>query len=203
MQPFNQSKVLIFKLITISLFCPLIFVLSASFCMADGKKDFQDAENLWQQNLLEPSAKLYKKAIKSGELTKEQLITAHYNMAINYFFSDPRGVIIEIDSIIKLQPKNGDAFALRADAWSMLAEDELALADWKKAIKINPKDSISYNNRSIFYEKRGDFELAIMDLEKYIQLEPDEEGRKADLARLKDKMEKKQNKEQKMIQVTS
>ena len=200
MQTFNRSNVLIFKLITIIFFCPLIFVLSASFCMADGKKDFQDAENLWQQNIMGPSVKLYQKAIKSGELTKEQLVTAHYNMAINYFFSDPRGVIIEIDSIIKLQPTNGDAFALRADAWSMLQEDERALADWKKALDLNPTDSISYNNRSIFYEKRGDFELAIMDLEKYIQLEPDEEERKADLARLKDKM---QQKEQKMIQVKS
>ena len=176
----SRSRGLILTFIASSL-----ILVTLTPCFAGGKEDFKEAKELWNMTKLSDASELFNKAILSGKLNMEELVEAHYNRAIFFFFYKPDQVMSEINIVINYKPDYSAAYALRADAWVILSEDNKALADWEKALKINPDESVVYNNRSIFFENKGELEKAINDLDKYLKLESQDSARKKDIERLK------------------
>ena len=64
--------------------------------------------------------------------------------------------IADYTGVIRLDPKNADAYAGRGYAHAMKGDQGKAIADYNEAIRLNPKFADAYYDRgSAYVEKRG------------------------------------------------
>jgi len=174
----------------VTLLCYLGFVLTLmltdSSCSTGRNNDFQRAEAFWERMDYEEAIDLYSKAIDSGELTEDELVASHYNLATFYFLCfEAEESIKSANDVLKLNPNHNKALSLRALAQDFLHRDEQALADWAKLLELNPNDSSVYNDRSYFYSTRGELEKAIADMEMYLKLNPNSPEQLREYGKLK------------------
>ena len=91
--------------------------------------------------------------------------------------------IADYDVAVDLDPKYGEAYYSRGNAYKSLGKYQEALADHTKAIELNSGYSGFYINRAIVYGKLGRTEAAKQDLRKAVELEPELKPRVRELAR--------------------
>ena len=63
-----------------------------------------------------------------------------------------QGAIADYDKLIKINPRNSNAYSNRGLAKSNLQDYQGAIADYDKAIEINSQNTVSYLNRGIARE---------------------------------------------------
>lgn len=85
---------------------------------------------------------------------------------------DKRRAISDYSEIIRLDPKNANAFYRRGMLWSQEDNDTFALRDLDQAIALSPNDIEFIEERARIRERLGDDDRAIEDLSTVIGLAP-------------------------------
>jgi len=78
---------------------------------------------------------------------------------------------------IQANPKDADAFALRARLYAAGEEHALAVADFDEVLKLEPDRAEAYDQRGSQHFMLGHIEQSIADFDRCIKLRPDEERR--------------------------
>jgi tetratricopeptide (TPR) repeat protein len=89
--------------------------------------------------------------------------------------------IDDLNRAIELDPRRGDAFALRASAYRQVDAADLAMEDADNAVKLAPKLPEAWLERGILKRLKGDKNGARRDWREVLLLEPD--GQAAETAR--------------------
>ncbi len=71
---------------------------------------------------------------------------------------------------IQLEPRNPDAYRGRADAYSLLGSQLVAVTDYTTAIQLNPKYERAYHGRAVSYALLKKYDAALSDYTKCIEL---------------------------------
>jgi Flp pilus assembly protein TadD len=78
----------------------------------------------------------------------------------------------ELNEVIRLQPKNAEAYYLRGIVYQELEEWDEALKDLNAVLKLTPDDPDALYVRAEVLAETGDEKAAIADLDKVLKLEP-------------------------------
>jgi formylglycine-generating enzyme required for sulfatase activity/tetratricopeptide (TPR) repeat protein len=113
--------------------------------------------------------------IESGTLSGEALIRA-YNRRADAFYDrgDYDNAITDLSEVLKLNPKNADAYIGRGSVYYHKRDYARAIVDYSEAIRINPTDATAYNGRGNAYFDQGDYDRAIVDYSEAIKLNPND-----------------------------
>jgi len=98
-------------------------------------------------------------AITFGNATEKQIRA--FDMAID-----------DLNTAIKLKPKNAVAYRDRAVVYMDKGDNESSMADYNQAIKLNPKYAVAYNGRGCLYLIMKEYDNAIVDYDEAIKLDP-------------------------------
>ncbi len=80
--------------------------------------------------------------------------------------------INDLTQVIKLHPKNNDAYRQRAEAYASIGNYANAVADYTQAIKLVPRNFYYHDTRALSYEKQGLTQQAVEDFDKAVELAP-------------------------------
>ena len=85
-----------------------------------------------------------------------------YDEAIAYF-----------NRVIRMNPKNSDAYGNRGIAWHKKGEYDKAIADYSESIRLNPNvlSGWVYTNRGITWVDKGEYDKAIADYNQALTVE--------------------------------
>lgn len=86
----------------------------------------------------------------------------------------PAEAMRQLDWIIRADPENDRALAIRCKAWRMEGNAEAALADCTKAIQLNPHNGDAFYERGIDLLIKRQFQPAILDFSEAIHIDPDD-----------------------------
>lgn len=100
-----------------------------------------------------------KKVYEQGVIKYEQ---ANYKSAINYF-----------NQATWMNPKYGQAYNKRGDAYYRLGDYLKSQEDYSEAIRLNNQDANAYYDRGFTLYKLDDYVTAIVDYNKAIQINPE------------------------------
>jgi tetratricopeptide (TPR) repeat protein len=78
------------------------------------------------------------------------------------------------DAAIRLDPNSSEAFRLRGEARTWMADFGAAIPDFSEAIRLNPQDGKAYRERGSAWYFKGEPERAIRDLTEAIRLNPED-----------------------------
>jgi tetratricopeptide (TPR) repeat protein len=102
--------------------------------------------------------------------------------SVKYDKGDYKGAVSDYTEVIRLDPKNADAYNNRglAKVMKIILPSELdtevdnrgAIIDYNIAISINPKNAFFYNNRADAYRNLGKLKEAITDYSQAIKINP-------------------------------
>ena len=87
--------------------------------------------------------------------------------------NDYAGAVAAYSQIIKLQPRDEDAFLDRGDNYASQKDYDHAIADFSAAISLKPGDARAFDYRGVVYLNTGRNDQALTDLSKAIALNPD------------------------------
>ncbi len=126
----------------------------------------------------------YNKARKLGQ--KEQVLDYprnHLEVYDDEFPNKFEQAMAELDEVIRLNPKDADAYERRGDFFSTFKEYKSAIRDYDVAIAINPKEELYWVSRGLAHCKLGNNDAGIDDFNKAVTLSADRKvlsvGRKA------------------------
>jgi len=90
----------------------------------------------------------------------------------------PLGAAADFDRVIEMNPKNVDAYYLRAKAYGKLEEWKKAIQDYSTVIELDPDNWEAYQGRGFAkaIKEIGDTQGAIADFTAAIKLNPDNAG---------------------------
>ncbi|MBR0709568.1 tetratricopeptide repeat protein [Bradyrhizobium liaoningense] len=80
--------------------------------------------------------------------------------------------IADYDEAIRLNPKDKDAFGLRANAHKAKGDFDRSLADYDQLVQLDAKDARAYFHRARVYWQIASFAKSLADLDQAIQLDP-------------------------------
>jgi tetratricopeptide (TPR) repeat protein len=127
-------------------------------------------------------------AARRGEVFKA---VEHYTDAIHldptnpsprlaraYMYTDNRimnwpGVIADATEAIRLDPKNAEAYKVRANAASRSGDHKRAISDATEAIRLDANRTRAYAARGSAYNGLGEWERAIADFDETLSRQPD------------------------------
>jgi tetratricopeptide (TPR) repeat protein len=69
-------------------------------------------------------------------------------------------------------PKDAQAYAYRAEAWTLKGELDIAIKDLDEAIRLNPRESGLWNQRASAWDDKKEYDKAIRDYGEAIRLDP-------------------------------
>jgi tetratricopeptide (TPR) repeat protein len=78
------------------------------------------------------------------------------------------------NKIIRINPKDADAFYGRGNAYLDLNQYDNAIKDYSEAIQLKPDNVDAYYNRGIAYRILKKYQLAIEDFNEFIRIRPDD-----------------------------
>jgi tetratricopeptide (TPR) repeat protein len=93
----------------------------------------------------------------------EALDHQKYDQAIRHF-----------TKVVRLEPKNADAWNCRGFAFLQKKEYDKAIADFDQAVRWNPKFALAFTNRGNAYLEKKDYRKAVADYNQAIRLDPKE-----------------------------
>ena len=82
--------------------------------------------------------------------------------------------IEQFDKLVKLQPKNAEAYYFRAGAWHSKEQFDKAIADYDAALRLRPRYADALYGRGAARDQQGLPALAITDLDAALGLVPDD-----------------------------
>lgn len=129
----------------------------------------QLADYYLQNNQADNAIKQYNKALKMDKL----LFNIYPNLATSYNLQGKNTEALStLNDWIKLQPKSGQAYYLRALLLFEMKQSDKAIIDLKKALEYDSGNTrISYNLATYYYQNR-DFNKAETYIKKALQIEP-------------------------------
>ncbi len=115
----------------------LLFLLSVSVSLADGKSDFEAARKADLAGAVEKALKLYTSAIKSGELQQNDLGRAYYFRAQRYFYTKRQWdlAIADLNTLLRLKPKHSQALFWRSLVYRERGYHRFSLDDIQRAFE--------------------------------------------------------------------
>ncbi len=111
--------------------------------------------------------------IQSGHLAGLDLVNAYFNRGLAHSLKleyDP--AIADLSQVVKLSPKDAEAFDERGTDYFGKQDFDKALADFSQSISLDPKNFRAYQNRGAAYNAKGQFDKAVADLTQAIGLNP-------------------------------
>lgn len=95
--------------------------------------------------------------------------------AIVYIYmGHTENAIADSSIVIQRDPKNADAYLVRATAFSMHPNTfNESIDDYTKMIILDPKNTLGYRLRGAVYQKAGDINEAIYDYSQAIKIDPE------------------------------
>ncbi len=112
-----------------------------------------------------PSDLAITNALTELETAKRCLEEKQYQLAID-----------KTTSIIRILPKKGEAYQIRARANAALGKVHSALEDYQKAIELEPGFPFNYSGRAQLLRDIGDYSGAIRDYSKALAVAPELSG---------------------------
>ena len=107
---------------------------------------------------------LYTRAIKSGELARENLAAAYANRCLSFALSErPDRAIADCTQALFIEPASALAYNSRGMAYRRLARYEEAVADYTSALRRNPRLFAALGNRAYARFRAGDLKGALQD----------------------------------------
>ena len=98
---------------------------------------------------------------------------AHIRKALAHFeVGDGGRAIEELDTLIRIEPGNADAYLLRGIVRGYSGLYDNVIADMSEVLRIDPGNATAYHYRGMAYGERDEFDEAIADMNAVIQLEP-------------------------------
>ncbi|MFD2184276.1 caspase family protein [Rhodoplanes azumiensis] len=81
-------------------------------------------------------------------------------------------VIRDLDAQIDKNPRDGEAYYKRGQAWAERREYAMAAEDFGQAIRINPSDAEAFNNRCFTRAVMNELDAALADCDEALRLKP-------------------------------
>lgn len=81
-------------------------------------------------------------------------------------------VIRDLDAQIDKNPRDGEAYYKRGQAWAERREYAMAVEDFGQAIRINPSDAEAFNNRCFTRAVLNELDAALSDCDEALRLKP-------------------------------
>lgn len=132
----------------------LAVCLAAAPAMAGPKEDIKAGNAAAQAQNLDQAIKLFSKAIKSGQLSPENLAVAYNNRGSAY---DDKGMgekaIADFNQAIKIKPKYAEAYYNRSFTYEKKGMLASAMKDIEQAVRLQPRDDY-YTNRMEYLNHR-------------------------------------------------
>ncbi len=82
--------------------------------------------------------------------------------------------IADFDQVIRLVPRDAEAYWKRGAAWQLKGEFDKAIADFNQAIRLDPREPNVYVARGQARVSKGELDKAIIDFNEAIRLDPDD-----------------------------
>jgi lipoprotein NlpI len=113
------------------------------------------------------------RAIDSKRFSGMPLARLHYNRGLEHAAKGRAdSAIADYDAAIRLDPRYGDAYLARGNAWGLKNDSGRAIADFDAALNVNPKDRVALGSRAFEWTAKGDYARAIADQDAVIRLDP-------------------------------
>ncbi|MBD2563125.1 MULTISPECIES: serine protease [Nostoc] len=110
----------------------------------------------------------YNRAIEANsEWGKSSVADVYFSRANLYSDSgDYRRAIADYNQVLRLNPKNASAYALRGLNHQRRGDNQAAIKDFNSAVQIDPNNAVAYFARGISYHFQGDYQGALAAYEK-------------------------------------
>lgn len=135
---------------------------------AASRQDLEDCN----KSFGDKSAAACSRVIEDANESAANRANAYFNRGT---WHDARGqrdeAIRDYSEAIRLEPKNGDRYYIRAHAYRQKGDTEKELADHDDAIRLSPR-ALHFIGRAYTYMRKGDFERAIADFNTAIKTDP-------------------------------
>jgi tetratricopeptide (TPR) repeat protein len=82
------------------------------------------------------------------------------------------GAIADATEILRLEPRNAEAFDVRAGAEFRVGDHRRAIEDATEAIRLDPNRTAAYSHRGSAYRELGEWKHAIVDLNEFLNRVP-------------------------------
>lgn len=123
--------------------------------------DFDTAIEIWTE------------AIRSGELSEDNLARAYYNRGIVWLNKGQYdNAIADFTKIIEHNQTYALAYLTRGSAWYFKGQYDKAIADYNRTIEITPAHGDGYYSRGLVWFHKGHYDNAIEDYTKAIEFKP-------------------------------
>lgn len=161
----------------------------------------QSALSAYRAGKISQAITYYEKALNSGKLSAQDKAMVSYNLGNLYLKRkgsfDQRSAyqkkaISYYSMAVVYDPGYAKAYNNRGNLYRSNASPNKAMADYTRAIKADPKFAPAWRNRAIIYEKKNRYQEAARDLTQYLRLKPGDQGARAKLAQIKQKIRQKE-----------
>lgn len=76
------------------------------------------------------------------------------------------------EDAVRLNPKNADAYAVRAESNGSLKNYDLCIKDCERSLQIKPDNARAYHSRGLSYVNKGEYDKALIEINKALQIDP-------------------------------
>jgi tetratricopeptide (TPR) repeat protein len=83
-----------------------------------------------------------------------------------------KAAIKRYDDVLKINPRNANAYYNRGIVWFEMGEMDNAISDYTKALEIDKELTEAYFNRAFIWRSKGNYDRAISDYTKALLLNP-------------------------------
>ena len=140
----------------------LLWLGLAADANAEAQGDLSRAWDAQASGATYEAIALYSRAIRSGELSAQDVAAAHNNRAIAYkTIGRLEKSIEDYASAIERRPEDGDLYVNRAVALLARGSPELAVRDYNRALQLDPDDARARTNLGDLLQARGLLRRAI------------------------------------------
>jgi tetratricopeptide (TPR) repeat protein len=139
--------------------------------------------------------KLCDRAIADGSLKRESLIASYVNRGVVHMaMGNPKMALADLNLALKMDSDTGEAYVNRGNLWFMGQRLHNAIADYDLAIKLGvEKPHVAYLNRGMAQEQLGELEQARDNYRASLNHLKGWHEAESRLARVEEKIKKKQN----------
>jgi tetratricopeptide (TPR) repeat protein len=136
-----------------------------------GQEDFDLCRGMTKGTREESFAACHR--VIEHEALGKKYIAAAYSMLAR-FSDNPAGAITNLDQAIALEPDTADYYEQRGFQFSLLNDNDRALADFEKGLALKPDDARIFFVRALTFKEMGEDARALADLDRAIALTPQE-----------------------------
>ena len=125
----------------------------------------------------ELAVSLYTQCVEQGDLSKANLVKAHYDRGNAYLIAGQLSqAILDYDEAARLDPSNTYVLIDRGIALTRLGQFDRAILDFNQAIRLAPNDDTPLFNRGNANSAKKQFDRAIQDYSEAIRLNPNNQA---------------------------